>query len=53
MSLHKGMDISQFNGDIDWKKVVDSGIEAVIIRVGGRYGASGEIYSDKRRDENI
>ena len=53
MSLHRGMDISQFNGDIDWKKVVDSGIEAVIIRVGGRYGASGEIYNDKRRDENI
>lgn len=53
MSLHRGMDISQFNGDIDWKKVVDSGIEAVIIRVGGRYGASGLIYSDKRRDENI
>jgi len=54
MSAHKGIDISQFNGDIDWKKVVDSGIEAVIIRVGGRYGSSeGGIYPDKRRDENL
>ncbi|MBP5655258.1 MAG: glycoside hydrolase family 25 protein [Clostridiales bacterium] len=54
MTAHNGIDISQFNGDIDWKKVVDSGIEAVIIRVGGRYGSSeGGIYKDKRREENL
>ena len=54
MSAHKGMDISQFNGDIDWKQVKESGSEAVIIRVGGRYGSSeGGIYKDKKRDENI
>lgn len=53
MTAHKGMDISKFNGDIDWDKVVADGIEAVIIRVGGRYGASGLIYEDSRREENL
>lgn len=32
-----GIDVSEWNGDINWKKVKASGIDFAIIRVGGRY----------------
>lgn len=42
-----GIDVSRYQGNIDWEKVRDAGVEFAIIRVGGRsYGDDGEIYSD-------
>lgn len=38
MKEMKGIDVSKYQGNIDWKKVKQSGIEFVIIRVG--YGQS-------------
>lgn len=41
-----GMDVSEFQGTIDWKKVADSGIDFVMVRVGYRSLGSGEIRKD-------
>ena len=49
----KGIDVSEMNGYIDWKKVADSGIKFAFIRVGGRYSVSGSIYNDSRFSYNI
>lgn len=43
----KGIDVSSFQGQIDWQQVKASGIEFVIIRVGGRgWGQAGTLYTD-------
>ena len=42
-----GIDVSQFQGEIDWQQVKDAGITFVFIRVGGRYGSgNADLYSD-------
>lgn len=45
----KGIDISKHNGTIDFKKVKESGIEFVIIRIG--YGGSAPV-KDEKFEEN-
>lgn len=50
----EGVDISSYNGTINWKKVKASGIDFVMIRIGGRgYGDDGALYSDDKAIENI
>lgn len=50
----EGIDVSAYSGDIDWKKVKESGIDFAMIRVGGRgYGESGQLYTDERALEYI
>lgn len=50
----EGIDVSSYSGDIDWKKVMESGIDFAMIRVGGRgYGENGEMYTDERALEYI
>ncbi|MBQ6663449.1 MAG: cell wall-binding repeat-containing protein [Firmicutes bacterium] len=49
----KGIDVSEFNATINWKKVAKSGISFAFIRVGGRYGVRATIYDDERFVENI
>ena len=41
-----GIDVSKWNGDIDWKKVKNAGVSFVIIRVGNRFSASGKLAVD-------
>lgn len=48
-----GIDVSRHQGDIDWQKVADAGIEFAFIRVGGRLAASGELYEDANFTQNI
>ena len=49
-----GIDVSIYQGNIDWKKVKAAGVDFAIIRVGGRgYGSGGNIYSDTRFEQNI
>lgn len=44
-----GIDVSYYQGNIDWKKVKDSGVEYVIIRAGYRgYGSAGTLVKDAR-----
>jgi len=42
----KGIDVSMWQGDVDWQQVRDSGVEFVMIRVGGRGTEAGSLYAD-------
>lgn len=49
-----GIDVSEFQGEIDWNVVKESGIEFAIIRLGYRgYGAEGRLVLDERFEQNI
>lgn len=48
-----GIDVSSHQGDIDWRKVADAGIEFAFIRVGGRGYSEGAIYEDQKFLQNI
>ncbi len=49
-----GVDVSYYQGEINWKRVKASGIEFAIIRLGYRgYGESGKLMEDKMAYENI
>ena len=48
-----GMDISQFQGNIDWKKVKADGIKFAFIRCGGRGYSKGACYDDTKFVQNI
>ncbi|MBO7530624.1 MAG: glycoside hydrolase family 25 protein [Lachnospiraceae bacterium] len=51
---HKaGIDVSSWQGDIDWDKVRQSGIEFVIVRAGYRGSVTGAIVKDKYFDANV
>lgn len=47
-----GIDVSKWQGKIDWSKVKNSGIDFAIIRIGYR-GENGTIYKDVNADYNI
>ncbi|HIW56858.1 MAG TPA: glycoside hydrolase family 25 protein [Firmicutes bacterium] len=47
----KGVDVNEFNGEIDWERLKASGIDFVIIRCG--YGADREEYDDKYWLRNV
>lgn len=47
-----GIDVSKWQGKIDWKKVKNSGVEFAFIRIGYR-GENGVIYKDAHADYNI
>ncbi len=49
----KGIDVSAWQGDIDWKKVKASGIKFAIIRVAFRYSESGTLDTDIKAIENL
>lgn len=54
VSYTTGVDVSSFQGDIDWNTVADDGIDFAIIRVGLRgYGTSGNIYEDENARKNL
>ncbi len=49
-----GIDVSRYQGRINWAKVKEQGIEFVFIRIGYRgYGKAGNINLDQRFYENI
>lgn len=48
-----GIDVSEFNGYIDWQAVANSGVKFAYIRVAGRFSVSASIYDDARFDYNI
>lgn len=47
-----GIDVSKWQGKIDWKKVKSAGIDFAIIRIGYR-AENGKIYKDECADYNI
>lgn len=49
-----GIDVSKWQGDIDWKKVKESGVKYVMIRCGYRgYGSNGTLVKDSYFDTYI
>ncbi len=48
-----GIDVSSWQGDIDFQKVKDAGVEFVYIRVGSTRGINGEYFVDKKFKRNI
>ncbi len=48
-----GIDVSSFNGEIDWKRVKADGIDFAIIRCGYRGYTSGSLVEDKYFLKNI
>ena len=53
VTSHKGIDVSRYQGSINWEKVAASGVEYAFIRVGIRgYGQEGNLVLDERFDQN-
>lgn len=48
-----GIDVSKYQGNIDWKKVKESGVEFAMIRVGYRAKSTGEIFEDPTARYNM
>lgn len=49
----KGIDVSKWQGSIDWNQVKASGISFVMIKCGGRYTGNGGLYEDSYFRQNI
>lgn len=48
-----GIDVSRYQGDIDWEQVKAAGVEFAMIRVGFRgYGESGKLVEDAKAKQN-
>ena len=48
-----GIDVSKWQGDIDFQKVKEEGVEFVFIKLGGQNGINGEYYLDPKFERNI
>ncbi len=48
-----GIDVSKFQEEIDWAQVAEAGIDFVMVRVGYRKSATGEIIEDERARYNL
>lgn len=49
----RGVDVSSYQGQVDWQAVKDAGFTFAIIRVAGRgYGSTGNIYDDTLAQQN-
>lgn len=54
VTSHKGIDVSSYQGDIDWNLVAQDGVEFAMIRLGLRgYGKEGNLKEDAKFDANI
>ena len=50
---HKGIDVSRFQGKINWQAVAADGVEFAFIRVGNRGYGTGKLVEDSTFDANI
>ena len=48
-----GIDVSRFQGDIDWEKVAADGIQFAMIRMGYRGYGSGDLVTDEAFHQNM
>lgn len=54
VTSEKIVDVSKFQGEIDWEKVKKDGVDGAIIRVGNRgYGAAGKLLEDEYAKQNL
>ncbi|MCR5354634.1 MAG: hypothetical protein K6E43_03525 [Lachnospiraceae bacterium] len=52
-ALGAGIDVSKFQGNIDWNRVKASGVNYAIIRCGGRYSGSRGLFEDPKYAANV
>lgn len=52
-SVTHGIDVSRFQGTIDWAQVAGAGIDFVMVRVGYRDSTTGEIKADSNAKYNM
>lgn len=52
-TVMKGIDVSEWNSSINWRKVKSSGVTFAFIRAGGRYYGSGAYFVDSKFAENV
>lgn len=50
---HKGIDVSRFQGSIDWNAVAQDGVEFAFIRVGNRGYGTGKLVEDEKFEANL
>lgn len=50
---HKGIDVSKFQGEIDWNLVAQDGVEYAFIRVGNRGYGTGKLVEDEAFEANV
>ena len=48
-----GVDVSSYQGDVDWQQVADSGVQFAVIRAGYRGSTAGELYVDDSFYKNL
>ncbi|MBO4601387.1 MAG: hypothetical protein J5634_04065 [Bacilli bacterium] len=48
-----GIDISRWQGDVDFAKLKESNVEFIMIRLGGQDGIDGEYYTDSKFKRNM
>ena len=53
LTSYAGIDVSAFQGNVDWKKVKQSGIDFAIIRLGYRGYESGKLVEDQYAKTNL
>ena len=49
----KGIDVSKYQGDINWEKVAKDGVEYAFIRAGVRGSTEGKVMKDENFTDNI
>ncbi len=52
-NAHFGIDVSSWQGNIDYQKVKDAGVEFAIVRVGSTRGRGGEYFVDSKFERNM
>lgn len=50
---HKGIDVSRFQGNIDWNAVAQDGVEFAFIRVANRGYGTGKLVEDEKFETNL
>lgn len=54
INYYTGIDVSSYQGEIDWMAVKNDGIDFAIIRIGFRgYGSAGNISPDEAAEKNL
>ena len=53
VSSYKGIDVSQYQGDIKWDKVADDGVDFAFVRVLCRGYGSGKLVMDDKAEKNL
>ena len=48
----RGIDVSFYQGDVDWEKVAADGVEFAVIRAGYRGYSQGDVYEDEKFGQN-